>query len=93
MLRNVINVDKCNVLHIGNNNHYTNYTMNGSKLSKVSYEKDLGVTISNDLKLIKHCSDVIKTANKLVSFIGRTFEYKSEKKLSLHYLIHLYALI
>ena len=51
--------------------------MNGSELSKVSHEKDLGVTVSKDLKPNKHCSD-IKTVNKLVSFI-RTFGYKSEK--------------
>ena len=53
--------------------------MNGSKLSKVNHEKDLGVTISNDLKPDKHCSDVVTTDSKLVGFIGRTFEYKSEK--------------
>ena len=53
--------------------------MNGTKPSKVSHEKDLEVTISNDLKPCKHCSDVVKTANKLVGFIRRTFEYKSEK--------------
>ena len=53
--------------------------MNGSKLSKVNHEKDLGWTISNDLKPSKHCSDIIKKANKLVGFIGRTFQYKSEK--------------
>ena len=66
--------------------------MNVSKLFKVNHEKDLGVTISNDLKPSKHCSDAIKTANKLVGFIGRTFEYKFEK-LSYHYLIYLYAFI
>ena len=74
------NIDKCKVLHIGNNNLYTKYTMNGSELTKVSHEKDLGVTINNDLKPSKHCSDVIKTANKLVDFIGRTLEYKNEKR-------------
>ena len=73
------NVDKCKVLHISNNNQYTKYTMNGSELSKVNHEKDLGITISNDLKPGKYCSGVIKKANKLVSFIGRAFEYKSEK--------------
>ena len=65
--------------------------MNGFELSKVSHEKHLGVIISNYLKPSKHCSDVT-TANKLVGFIVRTFEYKSEK-LSLHYLMHLYTLI
>ena len=33
------NVDKCKVLHIENNNHCTNYTMNGYELTKVSHEK------------------------------------------------------
>ena len=54
--------------------------MNGSELTKVSHEIDLGITISNDLKPDKHSSDVFKTANKLVGFIGRDFAYKSEKK-------------
>ena len=52
------NVDKCKILHIGNNNQFTKYTMNGSELSKVNHEKELEVTISNDLKpdtLFRHC--------------------------------------
>ena len=73
------NIDKCKVLHIGSNNHYTIHTMNGSELSKVSHKKYLGVTISNDLEPSKHCSKVNKTANKLVGFISRAFKYKSEK--------------
>ena len=39
--------------------------MNGSKLSKASNEKHF--------KPSKHCSDVVKTANKLVGFLERTF--------------------
>ena len=73
------NVSKCKVLHIGSNNNRTNYSMNGTEIPKVSKEKDLGVTISSDLKPTNHCSDVVKTANKLTGFIGRTFEFKSEK--------------
>ena len=51
---------------------------------------DLGVTISNDLQLGKHCSDIVKKANKLVGFIRRTFEFKSEKVIFTLYntLIH-----
>ena len=73
------NVDKCKVLHIENNNYYINHTMNGSELSKVSHERDLKITISNDHIPGKHYSDVIKTNNKLVGFISGTFGYKSEK--------------
>ena len=49
-------MNKFQVLHIGNSNQYTKYAMNGSEISKVSHEKDLGITISNDLKPSKHCS-------------------------------------
>ncbi len=73
------NVDKCKVLHIGSDNNRVNFSMNGVQLSKVDQEKDLGVKISNDLKPNLQCREVIKKANKLIGFIGRTFEYKSEK--------------
>ena len=72
------NVDKCKVLHIGNRNVQANYTMNGIQLAKVEQEKDLGVVISNDLKPSKQCSEVVKTANKLIGFIGRSFEFRTE---------------
>ena len=53
--------------------------MNITEIIKVNKEKDLGVIICNDLKPGEHCKEVVKTANKLVGFIGRTFEFKSEK--------------
>ncbi len=53
--------------------------MNGAEIPNVNEEKGLGVIISNDLKSAKHCSEVVKTANKLIGFIGRTFEFKTEK--------------
>ena len=73
------NVEKCKVLHIGSNNDHVQYSMNGIQLGNVDKEKDLGVIISNDLKPSHHCKEVVKTANKLIGFIGRTFEHKTEK--------------
>ncbi len=55
--------------------------MNGTEITKVNEENDLGVIICSDLKPGKHCAKVVKTANKLVRFIGRTFEFKSEKAI------------
>ena len=55
--------------------------MNGSELSKVSHARDSGITINNDLKPSKHCSDIVKTTNTLVCFIGGTFESKSETNI------------
>ncbi len=66
-------------MHIGINNDSVEYLMNGMELSVTNTEKDLGVMISDDLKSINQCSEVFKTANKIVGFISRTFEHKSEK--------------
>ncbi len=65
-------------MHIGINNYNVEYLTNGVELSVTNTEKDLGVMISNNLKSSNQCSEV-KTANKFVEFIGRTFEHKSEK--------------
>ncbi len=66
-------------MYIGINNENVEYLMNGVELSVTNTEKDLGVMISDDLKPSNQCSKVVKTANKLVGFIGRTFKHTSEK--------------
>ncbi len=66
-------------MHIGINNDNVEYLMIGVELSVTNTETDLGVIISNDLKPNNQCSKDVKTANKLVGFIGRTFKHTSEK--------------
>ena len=46
----LFNVMKCKVLHIGHNNAYCDYSMNGEILQSVTEETDLGIIASNDLK-------------------------------------------
>ena len=41
----LFNIDKCKVMHIGNNNGKAKYEMNGKLLEEVIEEKDLGVII------------------------------------------------
>ncbi len=53
--------------------------MNETEIPEVNEEKYLAVNISSDLKPARHCSEVVKTANQLIDFIGRTFEVNSEK--------------
>ncbi len=67
------------MLYIESNNSSTNYSINSTEITKVNKEKDLREIIRNDLKPGKHCTEVVKTANKLIGFTGRTFEFKSEK--------------
>ena len=45
------NIDKCKAMHIGRSNLNTRYYMNNHKLAVIETEEDLGVTISNDLKV------------------------------------------
>ena len=53
--------------------------MNGIQLVKVEQEKELGVVISSRLKPSKQCSEVGKTTNKLIGFIGKSFEFRTGK--------------
>ncbi len=53
--------------------------MDDTEIPKFNEEKDLGVTISSDLKPAKHCSELVKTATKLIGSIGRTFESKADR--------------
>ena len=66
----VFNVKKCKVLHLGHNVHHT-YCMNGEVLQSVTKETDLGVIISNDLKLSKQCVSLVKKANMTLGMIKR----------------------
>ena len=44
----VFNVKECKVSHIGHNNAYCDYSMNGECLQSVI--EDMGIIVSNDLK-------------------------------------------
>ena len=47
----LFNVSKCKVMHVGTMQFERQYFMNDQKLEGVTQEKDLGVLISNDLKV------------------------------------------
>ena len=71
------NVDKCKVMHIGSQNSNHTYIMNGRPLQAMQEEKDLGVTISSDLKHANHCKKAYNKANIMLGFIARNFECKT----------------
>ena len=49
--------------------------MDNVQLKNVVKEKYLGLIVSTDLKPKLQCAEVVKTANRLVSFIGRAFGF------------------
>ena len=81
----LFNLDKCKVMHLGKNNVKSQYVMGGQILQEVSEEKDLGVIISNDLKVSSQCSKAAKTANRILGMISRTFIYKNKDTMLLLY--------
>jgi len=67
------------------NNLKTKYELDGANLDEVIEERDLGVIIQNDLKCSQQCSKAIKTANRILCIIKRTFTYlDSENVLQLY---------
>ena len=67
------NTKKCKVMHISKKNSSVDYFMDGTKLESVNVERDLGVLISNDLKVSSQCLKASNTANKRLGMIKRTF--------------------
>jgi len=70
------NVDKCKVMHVGNSDSSSSYYMEGSELSEVSYEKDLGVWVSSDMKCSKQCLYAFDKATSILGMIKRTIRFK-----------------
>ena len=50
------NVDKSKVMHLGPRSMHWNYSIGGRHLKEVTEERDLGVIITNDLKVEAQCS-------------------------------------
>jgi len=81
------NVEKCKIMHIGNNPKY-DYSMAGNRLAKVEEEKDVGITVSKNLKPTKHCKKAAGTAGAVLRQLARNFHYRDRnifKKLYVQY--------
>ena len=75
------NLDKCKVMHIGHKNLNYNYNLLGKELESCQQEKDLGVTITNDLQSSKQCIEVEKKAQKLLGYIKRQFRSRKKENI------------
>ena len=76
-----LNSKKCVVMHLGNSNPRHKYTIedccdiNSSRdtLKESSFERDLGVHISSDLKWKKHIDEIVSKANRVLGMLVKTF--------------------
>ena len=81
----LLNIGKCKVMHFGRSNQSYDYKMSNSKLEVVTVEKDLGVWISQDLKVSHHCLQAYSKANKLLGVLNRTVKCKDTANLLCFY--------
>ena len=56
-------------------NNSCSYSYSFHNLTQVTAEKDLGVTVDEELKFKKHIEDKIATANKMLGIIRHTFKH------------------
>ena len=72
------NTSKCHILHIGRNNAGKTYWMNGIQLPTTQKEKDVGITISDNLKPSQHCTDVARKAQAILYQMSRSFHFRDK---------------
>ena len=78
------NVGKHEVIHSGQNNSKMDY-LNGKKLQHAAVQRDLGVLVQESQGVGLQVQQVIKKANRILSFIARGMEFKnSEVMLQLY---------
>ena len=63
----------------GENNSLVIYSSCGKSLDCVDEKRDMGVIMSNDLKLSKPCIKVVKTANRALGLIYRSVVYRTSE--------------
>jgi hypothetical protein len=70
---------KCKVMHLGKKNPHCKYTIPKSKdevhiLEVTPHEKDLGVTIDEELKFTQHVNNCVSKANRVLGCLRHTFK-------------------
>ena len=73
------NVDKCKILHIGNNNPKHKYNMDGKELIETEEEKDLGILMDCKLDFGSHIKEIVGRANRMVGMIRTAFACLNKK--------------
>ena len=78
------NSNKCTVIRIRESVKFA-YSLGGKLLKQVDSQRDLGITITSDLKPSNHIHRIVKTANQKIGMIKRCFSNRSEETVTLLY--------
>ena len=74
----LFNFGKCKCLHTGHGNLDINYNIGDTVLGTTIKEKDLGVTISADMKVSEQCGIAASKGNHILGLIRRNITYKEK---------------
>ena len=67
----LLNFGKCKCLHTGQGNLNINYNMGDTVVGTTVKEKDLGITISADMKVLEQCGIAASRGNEIFGLIRR----------------------
>ena len=70
----LFNCGKCKCIHTGHGNHNMGYTVLGTTVN----QKDLGITISDDMKVSEQCGIAASKGNKIIGLIRRNITNKEK---------------
>jgi hypothetical protein len=70
------NKEKCKIMHVGNNNPSYDYYMQGTKLTKIEEEKDIGVMVHRSLKPARQCLKAANTSMGVLYQLKNNFHYR-----------------
>ena len=65
--------------------HLTEYTLNDNKLQEADDEKDLGITVTNDLKPSVQCAKAAAKAMQVLGIIKRNFVLTDDEDFPLSF--------
>ena len=74
----LLNFGKYNCLHTGHGNLDIDYSMGDTVLGTTVKEKDLGTTISADMKVSEQCDIAVSECNQIIGLIRRNITYKEK---------------
>ena len=81
----LFNFGKCKCLHTRHGNEDAQYTMGGTVLNTTLKEKDLGLTISADMKVSEQCVTAAAKGNQIIGLIRRNIVYKEKEPIIARY--------
>jgi ribonuclease P/MRP protein subunit RPP40 len=70
------NTDKSKIMHVGLHNPNFEYTMRGTRICTTEEERDIGISVTKNLKPSAHCSKAAGRATGVLGQLKRNFHYR-----------------